>query len=660
MVKKPTTKEKKIPKPAPKAKAVDPMQNMDESTLAGQIAKLSSQDFTKLTAQVQSEYTYGWWYIRPKWEEWGLRLKLYNNQRRDKAAVGDPLLFSVFNTVFASLYNDRLSVAWQPREEGDIETAENLNDLAEFDYGEMGKDVLDYEWDWDTCFFGRGLCCFMEFDRDMQVPIPEVWDPMTVIRDPDAKSVQGNIKGQGKARFLYREVRKTKQSLRDAKIYFNIDKIKPDGVDINSLVDGNAQLRNDAQGRANLSNFANIEGENKTYRLLEGFTVWNGKLVFLTLANDRRTVIRYTELGMYKKKQIPVIDRSLYPIAHDWDGVSIPDMVEDKQRARAVVINVALQATKANAHPMYLFNKNKIENRADLNFEINKQIPIDGDPTNVVVPMQKDRIQQDVEYILNTLGSAAQQATATPAIEQGAITESKRTATELTLVTQSVDNRYSLSIKIFGWSERRFWAQWYFLYKQYFADRIDKKTIRISGILGPKFRPLRRENIIAKIDPDVMIESKTVADAERFNKMQRFQAVISVVLQDPNSNRRYAEKEFARLSGMKKDQIDMLLPPTLDEVIAEQENIKLEENEQVDVDINQDHRMHIEVHNKLSDTPAKKAHIEAHMKAMLVQKVNPAFPAQPSAVNPIGQTQEVNQDVIRKPATNDQPVVRTR
>ena len=40
--------------------------------------------------------------------------------------------------------------------------------------------------------------------------MPENWSPMTTLRDPRAKSVNGDMKGRGKARFMGREIRLTK------------------------------------------------------------------------------------------------------------------------------------------------------------------------------------------------------------------------------------------------------------------------------------------------------------------------------------------------------------------------------------------------------------------------------------------------------------------
>lgn len=592
--------------------------------------------FKKLQTQMESEYQYGYAFIKPKWDEWAVRLKLYNNQKRDKEAIGDPLLFTIFQTVFAALYDDRLSTAFEAREMGDEEIAESLDSLADFDYDEMEKDVIDYEWDWDTAFFGRGMLAMMDFDRTDKVPVPEIWDPMTVIRDPKAKSINGTTRRRkGAAKFLYREVRMTKAEMRDAGVYFNLKHLKSDTNEIKSLLDRNQELRSEAQGLQPTSFMDSLEGENKTYHLIEGFTIYKGKRVFVTFGNARGLLVRYQVLDdMY----IPVIDRSLFPVAHDWDGVSIPDLVEDKQRARSSLQNMGLKSIKAGLNPMYLYNSNKITSRSDLDFAFNKFIPINGDPSGAAIPLQKDQIKSEVSWILETLDGAAQRATATPDMQQGAVGDEKRTLGELQLVNSKVGARFSLAARIFGWSEKRFWIQWYRLYKKHFVAGIDEKIIRINGAMGTKWRPLTRDNIIANTDPDVKIESRVVADAKRAEKFQMVRGWLASIASDPNTNLRAGFKQMGRLSGLKKDEIDQIYPPTMDEMIAEEENIALNADRLVQVRPDDDHRIHMEVHNRATDTPAKYAHIRAHMKALMLQRANPELfgDIQPSAMNPMG------------------------
>ena len=109
----------------------------------------------KLIEQIQSEFKLAHDFINPKRKKWLIRLKLYNNQVRDDEAVGDPLMFTVMQTVMASLFDDKLITTYEPREIGDIETAQNWDTIAKYDYKEMDKAKLDYYWIWDTCFFGK-------------------------------------------------------------------------------------------------------------------------------------------------------------------------------------------------------------------------------------------------------------------------------------------------------------------------------------------------------------------------------------------------------------------------------------------------------------------------------------------------------------------------
>jgi hypothetical protein len=602
---------------------IEPTTELDQE-LKRELVKHDNTDYSSLIKQVEAEYQLAWWFLKPKLDEWAVRLKLYNNQKRDKKAVGDPLLFTVHQTVLASLYNDRLAVEFLGRDSGDEETAGNLNSLAIFDFDEMEKDIIDYEWIWDASFFGRGLLLNFEFDRQLKHPVPEVIDIMTWLRDPRATSVNGDRRGRGAMKFGGREIRLSKNDLDKAGIYFNYSDLKPDTSDLRSLIDANIQARTTAQGLQDVSKWSKLIGDNADYRLLEWFTHWKGKKVLVTLADNRTKIVRYTEI---KRDYFPIVDRPIYPISHDWDGVSIPDLIEDKQRARSVIQNLGLESIKIGLNPTYLYDTNKIKNRAHLNVEFNKHIPVDGNPEGAVKVMDRQTVKQEVNWILEVLDTAAQRATATPDIQQGIQSESKRTATELNLQAAKVDTRYSLSAKIFGWSEKRFWKQWYHLYKDHFQVDIDEKIIRIVGAMGSKWRVLTRENIIADNDPDIRIESKTISEAVKINDLQKYRLFIKdIMATDPqNSNIRFALQKIGNLSGFTKEEVEMVLPPIIDEMNAESENEKLDQAKIVPVQIYDDDFVHLEVHNKAADTPSKYAHLEAHKKAMMLKRVKPEF-----------------------------------
>jgi hypothetical protein len=312
-------------------------------------------DYESLANQCKTEYTLAWKHQKPKKDEQEIRLKLYNNQKRDKSAVGDTTLFTIMQTVLASLYVDKLNIEFVGREEGDEETADNLTAMAEFDYDEMGKAMLDYDWMWDTCFFGHGLLAMEEYERDPKnnvfVPMPSVIDPLLFLHDPYAVSVNGNRSGKGGMRFGGYEINMTEQDMRDHPFFFKdelrFNEISTEGGK-ESIQRDAVEARDLAQGRqATLKGEQGSLGKNTNYKVTVWYTHWqsdeDGRLTKykVWLVNERTKVIGLQKITRKRGKRVlfPIIDRFLYPTSHDWDGTSIPDLIEDKQRARAVAQN---------------------------------------------------------------------------------------------------------------------------------------------------------------------------------------------------------------------------------------------------------------------------------------------------------------------------------
>jgi len=614
---------------------------------------LTKQEQLRLLNQIDKEYTLAFQDTESKRAGWLTRLKLYNNQKRNQDTVGEPLIFTIFNTILASLWDDRLMVTWEGRGgQGDEDVENNLNALAVFDYDVMKKAQHDYNLDWDTCFFGRGMSLMMDFDRTKgkQCPVPEVIDPATWIRDPKATSVNGDMAGRGQMRFGGYEIGLSYYEMKDDPAYFNTDLLKK-GKETNSLMQKAADERAVAQGRTsfNTKEEALDKYGNYEYTLLRWFTNFKGKKIMVELGNQRQLVARILKLD----DTWPIIDRALYPLAHDWDGVSIPDLTEDKQRAKAVLLNLGLKSAKADVLAQYLYDATRITNRKDLNLKFNKFIPVQGRVNDAMMPVQKSTMHQYVNVIMDILDQAAQKATATPEIQQGIQSKQQRTLGELQLVSSKVDTRYSMSAKLFGLSEAEFWLQWYRLYKKHFKEGIDEKIIRIQGIFAPIWRPLTRENIIATVDPDVKIESKIISEAKRERDRQTQTPFAGLILQDPTNNRRFIQKKLAKLHGYTKEEIDMSFPPTVDELQAEEENILINDDKLPNIDIRDDHQTHLSIHAKANANPALMAHIKAHRDSMVQKRNRPdLFPpaGEPQFAQPGQERRNVAQQPPRQPA----------
>ncbi len=610
----------------------------EDANLDPEVAKaaktLAAADYTSLVEQVKSEYAMAYWFLKPKWNEWAVRLKLYNNQRRDRTAVGDPTMFAIHQTVLAALYDDRLSVEFGVRKDGDEDAVDMLNAAAEFDYDEMGKDVLDYEYDFDATAFGRGIMLMSDFDRRRMVPVPEVIDPIGFFRDPNAKSANGNARSMGALGFWGREIRTTKRQLKAIGGYSGYERLKSEGTDVSDVIDQYGRLRNEAQGLGDVSHYTTV-GDNADFRVLEWYTHWKGSKVRVCLAGrarDKVVLFQKLDAGDW-----PLIDRPIYPIAHDWDGVSVWDMTEDKQRARAVVTNLGLQGVKVGLHTRFLFNSNLVKERAALENQSQEQyVPVKGSPVNAILPIEHPGLKQEVGWILQALDTSAQKATASPDIQQGIVSDSRRTFGEIGLAANKADTRYSLSARVFGWSERRIWARWAKLYDINFKDGIDRKLVRLGGALGPKVRELKRGDMIPSVAPDVKVESRTVADSRRSEELSRLRLVVKdAMAMGQQFDKRYYLKREARLAGMTRATIDQLFPQTPDELLAEDENLKMEKGTKVPVRTSDDDMQHIQVHAKLAGNALADAHVASHKRNMMLKKARPELA--PQAENPAEQ-----------------------
>lgn len=639
-----TEKVKRLRKAAVRANDPNTLVNQ---TKASVINPQDKADAKSIINQIENEYTLAWRETLPKIQEGLSRLKLYNNQKRDKDRVGDPMLFTVHQTVLSMLQDDRLGVEFGGRTEEGEENAENLNGLAEYDYDEMDKFWLDYEWNWDTLAWGRGLLYFNDFDPKTKTPLAEVWDPLTFIRDPLATSVNGNRLGHGAMRFGGREVRLTKGQMESNPEYFNLDKLKKTGsANALSITFQATQARKQAQGLANLANWEGTLEDNYEYPILQWLTMLNGDKYIVELANDRKLVVRMTEIldcEDQPAKDWPIIDRPCFPMSHDWDGVSVFDIIEDKQRFRAAMINIYGDTAKADLYPMYVFDSNKIKKTTDKNFGFNKFIPSDGPVgQDTIHPLQKAAPnQQMAQFILNFLDMSAQRALATPEIQQGAAQQGDQTLGELNLANQGVDKRYSLTARLFGRSEMKYWKRWYDIYYRDFQEGIHTKVIRLMGVEHPEWLEVVRDKIIQGdlLGPIIKIESRHVSEAKKLRAYTQMKDYFSMLLIDPvmqSTDRPYAYRRLGK-NIMSRKEIERIIPLTVDERRAKEENDKLSKNVPVKVQLEDDHNIHLRMHAAAKDTKAAENHIKAHEDALMIKKVIPqVFPQEPGQ-QPMGQ-----------------------
>lgn len=581
--------------------------------------------------KISQEVSMATQYVSSKRVTFRDRLKLYNNQRKQRDKVAILTIYTTVNTLLAVNYTDDITVEFTGREFGDNILSDNINSVATFDHEEMGLDQINYLVQWDRLFYGVGIRDISTFNIVTNTPIVKSMSPLSWLPDPN-----GGMSSDGNSfnfRFYGFEVSRTEAEMTEERGFFNLENISacatpsPEQQDTKSM-ENEAHDLNDVPE-------TNYKGQD--YYQIDWYTELKnengGTSKYLVTVDPACTEIYRIE------KILPVTaeekaDESLVPFPlvlnyyspqrNDPFGTSVCDLVEDKQRAKSVLANLRISKEKADLYPMYIYNTQSIRNRRDLDFGFNKAIAVNlqkGQPlSEALMPIQKDKNSNSTFAQEQSLTFEASLATGSDQMQSGVISTETRTASEIQQVTLNAQTRFLLGYKINAWGEKRLWKLWYRMYRQYFS-KSQKKIIRLQGGFGARFNTITRKDFVTVQDPDVSIVSKIELMNRRDRERLAFTQVYPLIAQDPTkplASKNFALRHLLKLNGLATDTVDVLAPESPDEMRARTENELLSRNMTATIEITDDHLSHLVIHSAAEDTDAKFAHMEAHKQAYIL------------------------------------------
>lgn len=136
------------------------------------------------TRRLFSYYDESFYFLQPRKVRQVNQIALLNNLQRGDQNIASTLLLTLFNRIMSNLYDDKIQIKFVPSEDLDQKKINSLNILAQSDYREMNMKSLDYDWTWDTLFFGRGYMETLRFDKRKKVLCPHVINPLVFGYDP--------------------------------------------------------------------------------------------------------------------------------------------------------------------------------------------------------------------------------------------------------------------------------------------------------------------------------------------------------------------------------------------------------------------------------------------------------------------------------------------
>lgn len=605
-------------------------------------------------ADIQTRYQESFEYLQARKKRQVNQLTLLSNLRRGDQNISSTLMLTLFDRVMSSIYDDKMQIKFLPSQGILQEQINAYNILAQSDYQEMEKAKLDYDWCWDTLFFGRGYMETIRFDKKKKILQPHVINPLNFGYDPYIENPQD-------WRYYWKWITKSEYELNKLEKAGMLEK----GIKIKDLASGidpylwDYKVKRD-QAREGIAPSMEPVGAD-VYQILEffGHDEDGKKTVYWTDKNfskilykkaldlqDGGETIMPDGTSVELDSKWPIVLKEAFRVPHSSIPISIADLLEDKHRAKSVLLNLAYIAAKDQANPIYWYNE-KVDDVAQFfSRQINQHIKVTGDGATAIGPINKaSTMSPDLQAFIQYLDAEAQEpmGAGKPMSSPGGST--RQTATQASLDQQLNDMAQSLQSKVMQFGEGEFWSHWFHRYARN-AGSLKEKSANIIGVKGITTQIIDLTMFRADFPPGVMVYSAKEAEYKDLVKRRDYMQLYPNLMQslEPDGLRNFNKHVFFPLFLQDPSLIDIIFPKTLGEIKAEEENESLKEGKMPNVLETDDHQTHIYTHYMIMPkTWETWLHISWHEELLAKQKEQEMLQLQqqgmqqPGAQSSIGQ-----------------------
>ncbi len=577
-----------------------------------------------LLGQIESNYLESWQFLLSRKRRQVAQLVLLNNLQKGDQTIASTLLITLFNRVLSSVYDDKMQVKFLPSQGILQEQLNSFNILAESDYKEMGKAKIDYDWMWDTGFFGRGYVETYQFDKKRKIMKPHVINPLVFGYDPYFEEVQD-------WRYYWKWLTKSK---------YQIDRLikagKITGIKSAKEIVGGIdpyiwqyKTRRDAAAKGVQPPIEPAAAD--IYQILEYFgydengdkyLYWIDKNFSKVLMKEKLDLDDMEGEGDQKLSKWPIVVKEMFRIPHASIPFSIADILEDKHRAESVLLNLLFIGAKDTGNPLYLYNPDQVKDVAQfLSRQVDQHIPIEGNPETAVTPLNaKNTFPAEMVSFLTALRQQANDPIGT-GVQAEPQAGGEGTATAAAIDQQLNDMAQSLFSKVLQFGEEEFWSQWFHRYQKN-ADELGSKMANIVGVKGISSTEIDLQDFKTDFPPGVMVFSAKEAEYKNLVKRRDFMQILPELQQSmaPEGFRNFEKHVFMPLMIEDPSLIDIMFPKTLQEMQAEEQNTMLAQDQLPPVLDTDDHTTHIYTHYQVQPkTWAVWFHIAEHQEALAKQ-----------------------------------------
>lgn len=618
---------------------------MADKTLTDQEIR---ENLPEETRDIYSKYMEAFYFLQPRKRRQASQIALLNNLQRGDENIASTLLLTLFNRIMSNLYDDKMQVKFVPNEELEQKQVQTLNILAQNDYQQMNMKQLDYDWTWDALFYGRGYMETLRFDIERKIMQPHVINPLAFGYDPYFSDPQ-------QWRYYWKWITKSSNEI-NALIKAGIITGITDAKDIPSGIDPFLWNYKIIKERAKFTTpQASDTYHGDVHQILEffGYNKAGEKCVYW-VDRDFSKVLYYKELDLQDgdevigpgnevikcKSRWPISIKESFREPHSTVNFSVADLLEDKHRARSVLLNLAYLAAKDKANPLYQYVPDKVQDVSQLfSRQISQHIPV-TDVTSAIAPLNTDSaMDPSLQAFMQVLNQEASDPIGTN-MQSAPKASDNGTATEAAIQQQLSDLAQSLQSKVMQFGVEDFWSAWYYRYRRY-TKAGDEKIATIVGVKGITFEKIDLGDIRTKYPPGVLVFSAKDAEYKELVERRDIMQILpnlQMTLDYDGMRNFYKYVFLPKFQSLDPSTIEVLLPDSLDELKANDENETLGENKFVEAQPTDNHEQHLAVHRMAKDSWAKWIHIRMHEEMFSQQKQQMGSPLPMTGMNPPKET----------------------
>lgn len=589
---------------------------------------------------------------------------MMNNLQRGEQNVASTTLYSFFYRVFGALYTNTMAVKFVPGGDADLKSTASMNTLAVSDAQEMDKAMLDFDWLWDACFYGRGYLETLGWHKKRKLMQPEVINPMFFSYDPYF-SAKDKWRYYDKWKLMNKH--ELERVIRDG--------LMESGVKIGDIETGvdpyiwtwhiQAELAKDV----NPAPTDSIVPSSGIYQILEHAMYIDGEKWIVQTNRSITQILRKDKLELDDdpdhdgESLWPLCIKQIFREPHSSATVSVPDLIEDKHRALNVLLNLAYVAVKDEVNPIYLYDTTKVQNMAQFfQRQVNQHIPVNDVNDAVATLKQKPSLSNSALAFINVMKSEAADAigSAMPPALGGK--GSKKNATQDAMLQQIADLAQSIQAKLITNGEAEFWSTWYQRYLKHKQDG-DMKIATITDALGTTFEQIQLDDLKTKYPPRVVILASKEAEYKEMTERRELSGQLKLIqgILSPGQFRMFLKQIwFPKFKTFDQASIDVVMPKSSEEIRAEQENDILAKGGWAEVKETDDDETHLYIHMRAKKTAETWTHVLTHQYSLGKKKEAQAAQEKAAAASENGSAQPGIEQPQKPQGDTSKEAARTR